>query len=345
MRVFDVSFSSSGLAARLIAALFFLSAASAVHAQSDAGRAPRPAPARQTEEGARRSDLVFMTVSVADAANRYVTGLNQTAFMVFEDGVQQEILFFNNEGKEECSLYFLFDMSELPDDTASILIQGILEIYENSYALDDRGIHFFNIGTDPEAVVSVISSELLNARKNVRTVARPSVVNLDGAGLYEACSKVIQAASRSSAPRKAVLLISDRLDNPAQGDPAELYRQARKSDVMFNVVGVVKDKDLVNAPDAESHPVFVLNYLARLTGGYAHFTSNVTWLPNIFSGLGMRTLASYTIGYKPSRPLRDGKLHRVTVGIHAPRGFPYVYTHARTELVSEAPEPSPPHKR
>ena len=40
-------------------------------------------------------DLVSLNVTVTDGAGRYVTDLTQEDFQVFEDGIQQEVTFFN----------------------------------------------------------------------------------------------------------------------------------------------------------------------------------------------------------------------------------------------------------
>ena len=40
-------------------------------------------------------DLVSLNVTVSDGATRYITDLNQEDFSVFEDGVKQEVTFFN----------------------------------------------------------------------------------------------------------------------------------------------------------------------------------------------------------------------------------------------------------
>ena len=42
-------------------------------------------------------DLVVVTATVTDPQNRYVTGLEQEHFQVFEDRVEQKIEYFNSE--------------------------------------------------------------------------------------------------------------------------------------------------------------------------------------------------------------------------------------------------------
>src|SRR5436190_17762194 len=62
---------------------------------------PPQAPAAGTPAPAQRPafragvDIVSLNVTVQDAAGHYATDLDQQEFSVFEDGVKQEISFFN----------------------------------------------------------------------------------------------------------------------------------------------------------------------------------------------------------------------------------------------------------
>ena len=69
-------------------------------AQAPQGEAPPPAApqaGRQGQTPAFRAgvELVSLNVTVADATGRYVTDLEQGDFSVFEDGVKQDVTFFN----------------------------------------------------------------------------------------------------------------------------------------------------------------------------------------------------------------------------------------------------------
>jgi len=62
--------------------------------------APPAQPARPASPAQQPSfrvgvELVSMNVTVTDAANRYVTDLDQGDFQVYEDGVKQEVTLFN----------------------------------------------------------------------------------------------------------------------------------------------------------------------------------------------------------------------------------------------------------
>ena len=59
-----------------------------------------------------RADVesVFIKVSVTDPLNRYVTGLEQTHFKIYEDKVEQTINYFNQQ-QAPVSVGIIFDVS------------------------------------------------------------------------------------------------------------------------------------------------------------------------------------------------------------------------------------------
>ena len=65
----------------------------------------------QTGPFRSRIDIVQVTVSVTDANGRLITGLTQTDFQIFEDGVEQTITQFTDQ-RVPVSLGMLLDASD-----------------------------------------------------------------------------------------------------------------------------------------------------------------------------------------------------------------------------------------
>ena len=73
--------------------------------------APQTVPAPQAPPSPREGgpspafragiDIVSLNVTVTDGTNRYITDLEQTEFSVFEDGVKQELTFFNRRPRRQ----------------------------------------------------------------------------------------------------------------------------------------------------------------------------------------------------------------------------------------------------
>ena len=56
------------------------------------------------------TDLITLTVTVTDTYGRYVSGLNKSAFSIFDDKQQQEITFFSDDDSP-VSVGVIFDVS------------------------------------------------------------------------------------------------------------------------------------------------------------------------------------------------------------------------------------------
>ncbi len=70
--------------------------------------------ARHTQEAQNtivvNTEMVSLTVSARDAAGRFVGGLEQAAFAVYENGVKQEVSFFS-AADSPASVGIVFDVS------------------------------------------------------------------------------------------------------------------------------------------------------------------------------------------------------------------------------------------
>ena len=87
----------------LIAMLFAVAGtfAGAVSAEDDVNITPRVKPKETTAPPPRANirvdtNLVLIPVTVTDPLNRFVTGLDQDSFKVFEDKVEQKIVSFGS---------------------------------------------------------------------------------------------------------------------------------------------------------------------------------------------------------------------------------------------------------
>src|SRR4051794_9195039 len=78
--------------------------------------APAPEPARAQQPAFRAGvDLVSLNVTVIDGTQHYVTSLTQQDFLVYEDGVKQELTFFNRANLP-IALSILLDSSASMED-------------------------------------------------------------------------------------------------------------------------------------------------------------------------------------------------------------------------------------
>src|SRR5262249_61357307 len=94
------------------------------------------------------TELVSLPVTVTDAYNRLVTGLDKQHFEVFEDKVKQDISFFSDDDAP-VSLGIVFDVSGSMKRNIDRTKQALKGVMQTSHSDDD----FFLVGFNQRANV------------------------------------------------------------------------------------------------------------------------------------------------------------------------------------------------
>ena len=153
------------------------------------------------------TNLVTMPVSVLDRDGRFVAGLQQKDFKVFENGTEQKVEYFQSVEKP-FTVILLIDVS--PSTQYKIdEIQDAAITFINQLRRDDR--------------VAVISFDehvhLLASPTSNKNTLRNAIEQLqfgDGTSLYEAVENVVNQYLARIDGRKAVVLFSDGVDTTSR---------------------------------------------------------------------------------------------------------------------------------
>lgn len=153
------------------------------------------------------TNLVTMPVSVLDRDGRFISGLQQKDFQIFENGVQQKVEYFQSV-EQPFTVILLIDVS--PSTQFQIdEIQNAAITFVNQLRRDDK--------------VQVISFDervrVLSPITNNRQVLRNAIMQTefgDGTSLYEAVDFVIQRQLQQIPGRKAVVIFTDGVDTTSR---------------------------------------------------------------------------------------------------------------------------------
>jgi VWFA-related protein len=179
-------------------------------------RPTTPAPTAKKDEDVIADDnevikvetnLVTMPISVLDREGRFVSGLQQHDFKVFENGVEQKLEYFASVEKP-FTVILLIDVS--PSTQYKIdEIQDAAIAFVDQLRRDDR--------------VAVISFDehihVLAPPTNNRNVLRNAIQQArfgDGTSLYEAVESVVNQYLKGIEGRKAVVLFTDGVDTTSR---------------------------------------------------------------------------------------------------------------------------------
>ena len=259
------------------------------------------------------SDLVNLTVTVADKKGRLITDLDKDAFSIYENSQKQTIHFFSREDAP-ISVGIIFDvsgsMSPRRIEHARLALQRFIETSSNQ---DEYFLVAFNQRAELLADRTRDADALLNQLRSVQPKGQTA--------LYDACYLGLEKVMRGTHRKRALLLFTDGEDNRSRYKLSELMNLVKESDVSIYAIGMIEDMNLFSQE--------MLTDLTALTGGKAFFPDSDEELPEVFEKIALELRSQYAIAYRPENSTADGKLRRVKVKLELPKGGPKLIVRSR----------------
>ena len=215
-----------GLAALLLAAVALPSA--------------QQSPAPRQEGGGFRFrtgvELINVSVSVSDASGRYISGLRQDDFVLYEDGVEQAITHFNSE-RVPVSLGLVIDTSgsmagEKWDHARGALDRFLLELLG-----PDDEVFVYQFDSDPYLLEGWTTDRPRLSRAIRRIVPR------GGTAMYDTLAEAVPLADSGKNRKKAIVVISDGNDTHSSTAVPDLKRLIRETEVLVYAIGIDGDSE------------------------------------------------------------------------------------------------------
>jgi Ca-activated chloride channel family protein len=275
--------------------------------------APAPsAPAAASQPTQRPSfrggvDVVSLNVTVTDQSRNFVTSLEQGDFVVFEDGVKQDVTYFN-KSQLPIALSLLIDTSASMEDKLRLAQEAAVgfvrrlktEDLAQIIDFDNRVSILQQFTSDRPALESAIRQTVPNGSTSLHNAIYISLKEL----------KKVRASSSGDVRRQAVIVLSDGEDTSSLVPFEEVLDLAKRSEVIVYTIGIRgRDLGARGFPEAE----FVLKQFAQETGGRAFFPTGATELDAIYSQIADELAAQYALAYSSRNPRRDGQWRRIVV--------------------------------
>jgi Ca-activated chloride channel family protein len=176
-------------------------------------------------------ELINVTATVTDRTGRFVPGLRQEDFTIYEDDVRQDISHFSNE-RVPVSLGIVLDtsgsMSGEKMDNALAAIDRFL-----TTLLDPADeIFIYRFSNFPELLQDWTSD-----RRNIsRVIKRISAGG--GTAMYDALAEAVPMAQTGQNRKKAIVLISDGNDTNSDTSLSAVKQLIRETEVMVYAIGI-----------------------------------------------------------------------------------------------------------
>lgn len=247
-------------------------------------------------------DLVLLDVSVADKSGHFVKDLRQENFKVYEDKVEQTVSYFNTE-ESPVTWGLVVDRSGSMSD--------MKDVY-------DAAVHMINEGTtEDEMFVMTFSRNIdsVSALTLDRRTLQNAMFGLHAQGataLWDAVNSGIDYVKRGKHRKKALLVITDGADNKSVLSFKRVLDRVRESDVMIYTVGINTPTGVFAKGRDERGQ---LEQLAEVTGGYAHFPTDIERCRETMVEIAREVSEHYTFGYYPTNGSYDGKWRKIRVAV------------------------------
>lgn len=258
-------------------------------------------------------ELVSMNVTVTDAASRYVTDLGPDDFSVYEDGVKQDIAFFNRTNLP-LAVSLLLDTSASMEDKIRTAQTAAVGFAERLRPQDEAQLIDFDSRVTIIAPFTNNSADLARAIKSTTAGGSTSLFNAVYIALKEL--KRTRARSAEELRRQAIVMLSDGEDTSSLVSFEEVLDVAKRSETAIYAIGLRSRDPLTGKAFNEAD--YVLRQLTSQTGGRVFFPERAEELPAVYEQISHELSSQYSMGYTSRNPRNDGRWRRLVVRVARP---------------------------
>lgn len=294
--------------------------------------------------------LITIPVSVMDRDGRYVPNLLKDDFRIWEDGVEQDVAFFQSVDKP-FSVVLMLDTSPSTQFRLED-IQDAAITFVNQLRPDDR-VMVVSFNDD----IKVLSEFTTDRSKLQRAIERARTD--DGTRLYDAIDMVMNQHLSRIQGRKAIVLFTDGVDTTSRrADYQSNLMDAQELDALIYPVqyDTAQDMNVGNFPSTGQIDVWgqilggifggsggrggmgrrypprgrgtargdyelgrqYLEELANTTGGREYRADTLQNMSYAFANVAEELRRQYSIGFYPKRPPQVGQRRQIRVRAKQP---------------------------
>lgn len=278
------------------------------------------------------AQMVLVPVAVTDHNGKTVEGLGAKDFTIFEDHVPQQITSFTAEDAP-ASVGLVLDVSGSMRDSlegAKTVAHSFLE----SANPEDEFL-LLTVSTEPDAV-SNFTTDVAGLEDSIAHTAAGGMT-----ALIDTVYLGLNHMRHAHQPRRAILILSDGMDNYSRYSKGELMREALEADVQIyaiivgNTAGGSASGGAPFRPSMVGKPIDqareregpnLLEELSEKTGGLYFHVRSVAEAKEAAAKAARALRNQYVIGYQPPSSGPSGKWRQVRVKSNVPK----VHVYARS---------------
>ena len=287
------------------------------------------------------TNLITVPTQVMDRSGRYIGGLRQEDFVIYENGVQQQLSYFGSV-EQPFTVALLLDVSG-STQTRLQAIRAAANSFIGRLRPNDR---IMVVSFDGK--VNVLS-EPVTVSQLRRLKLRLDAIN-DGTLLYDTVDEVLNRRLAGVTGRKAIVMLTDGVDQGSKrASRKQNLRDASESEVLiytvqYNTLAQLperlsqftdpKVRARLQARMEKEYGVggTYLNTLAEQTGGRLYNADNLGDIQQSFNAIMDELGRQYSLGYYPKGETRAGEKRDIKVRVRVPN----LVVRARDSYVANA---------
>lgn len=250
---------------------------------------------------------ITLAVTVQDGKGRFVNNLTEKDFTILENNKKKPITYFNHDFAAPLSLTVLLDVS------GSMAIENKLEecktVLRNLATRllrprDEIALLLFADGqVEVAAKHAADKSQFLKELENAKAWGQTA--------LNDAVAVSPEYATRAGNEKRALLLVTDGLENDSQSTPEQALEIARRVDVPIYIIGykIPLNEQLAGLKRKEGTTsagiISTLDKFSQATGGRAWFLDQPTDLADVIREIRNEQAHQYIIGYTSYQDTSD----------------------------------------
>jgi Ca-activated chloride channel family protein len=250
--------------------------------------------------------LVVVHASVIDKNNKLITNLQEPAFKVMENGIEQPLKIFRREDLP-VSLGIIIDNSGSMRDKKNRVAAAALNLVRASNPQDE--VFIVNFNDD-----AYLDQPFTNDMKKMEE-ALDRMETKGGTAMRDAISMSMDyLKDKAKKDKKVLVIVTDGNDNTSNINLEELMRKAQQSDVLIYSIGILSEEEPREAKKARH----ALHDLALASGAMDYYPKDLEEVDKEVPEIAHEIRNQYTLAYSPLNPTLDGTYRKITVMVNAP---------------------------
>ena len=237
---------------------------------------------------------VYLYLSVRDSLGRAISGLNNSSFKIYENGVEQSVQTCAHAGGN-IAIALNLDYSGSMAANDITFMQDAAHSFINSMGVYDRSaiVKF--------ASTVEVTKDFSGDRDSLHAAIDSTTIDAGSTALYDAIYTALQLCVNEQGKR-SVLAMTDGGENSSTHTLQEILNFSLANNIPINTVGLGGSCDQIG-----------LKQIADSTGGYFYYASSSSGLIDLYQEISVALQNYYILSYTSSKPVADGTTRVVRV--------------------------------